>query len=146
MQETQKLPGDAAGVAAPPARRQGKRGARPWREVIGEFRASGLTIQAYSERSGISRSSMTRYLALASHAERSGDVQQSAGATVAVAQTMAGFMRVGIVDRAMGATGNGDSCDVPELILGDGVRLRLPVYALEPLLQAMIERIGARPR
>lgn len=86
MQETQKLPGDAAGVAAPPAGRQGKRGARPWREVIGEFRASGLTIQAYSERSGISRSSMTRYLALASHAERSGDVQQSAGATVAVAQ------------------------------------------------------------
>lgn len=146
MQETQKLPGDAAGVAAPPARRQGKRGARPWREVIGEFRASGLTIQAYSERSGISRSSMTRYLALASHAERSGDVQQSAGATVAVAQTMAGFMRVGIVDRAMGATGNGNSCDVPELILGDGVRLRLPVYALEPLLQAMIDRIGARSR
>lgn len=146
MQETQKLPGDAAGVAAPPARRQGKRGARPWREVIGEFRASGLTIQAYSERSGISRSSMTRYLALASHAERSGDVQQSAGATVAVAQTMAGFMRVGIVDRALGATGNGNSCDVPELILGDGVRLRLPAYALEPLLQAMIERIGARPR
>jgi hypothetical protein len=146
MQETQKLPGDAAGVAAPPAGRQGKRGARPWREVIGEFRASGLTIQAYSERSGISRSSMTRYLALASHAERSGDVQQSAGATVAVAQTMAGFMRVGIVDRAMGATGNGNSCDMPELILGDGVRLRLPVYALEPLLQAMIERIGARSR
>lgn len=146
MQETQKLPGDAAGVAAPPARRQGKRGARPWREVIGEFRASGLTIQAYSERSGISRSSMTRYLALASHAERSGDVQQSAGATVAVAQTMAGFMRVGIVDRALGATGNGNSCDVPELILGDGVRLRLPAYALEPLLQAMIDRIGARSR
>lgn len=146
MQETQKLPGDAAGVAAPPARRQGKRGTRPWREVIGEFRASGLTIQAYSERSGISRSSMTRYLALASHAERSGDVQQSAGATVAVAQTMAGFMRVGIVDRAMGATGNGNSCDVPELILGDGVRLRLPAYALEPLLQAMIDRIGARSR
>ena len=146
MQETQKLPGDAAGVAAPPARRQGQRGARPWREVIGEFRASGLTIQAYSERSGISRSSMTRYLALASHAERSGDVQQSAGATVAVAQTMAGFMRVGIVDRAMGATGNGNSCDAPELILGDGVRLRLPAYALEPLLQAMIDRIGARPR
>lgn len=146
MQETQKLPGDAAGVAAPPARRQGKRGTRPWREVIGEFRASGLTIQAYSERSGISRSSMTRYLALASHAERSGDVQQSAGATVAVAQTMAGFMRVGIVDRAMGATGNGNSCDVPELILGDGVRLRLPACALEPLLQAMIDRIGARSR
>ena len=146
MQETQKVPGDAAGVAAPPARRQGKRGARPWREVIGEFRASGLTIQAYSERSGISRSSMTRYLALASHAERSGDVQQSAGATVAVAQTMAGFMRVGIVDRATGATGNGNSCDVPELILGDGVRLRLPAYALEPLLQAMIDRIGARSR
>ena len=85
MQETQKLPGDAAGVAAPPARRQGKRGTRPWREVIGEFRASGLTIQAYSERSGISRSSMTRYLALASHAERSVDVQQSAGATAATA-------------------------------------------------------------
>lgn len=143
MQETQKLPGDVAGVAAPPARRQGKRGTRPWREVIGEFRASGLTIQAYSERSGISRSSMTRYLALASHAERSGDVQQNAGATAAVAQTLAGFMRVGIVDRAIGATGNGNSCDVPELILGDGVRLRLPAYALEPLLQAMIDRIGA---
>lgn len=146
MQETQKLPGDAAGAAAPPARRQGKRGARPWREVIGEFRASGLTIQAYSERSGISRSSMTRYLALASHAERSGDVQQSAGATVAVAQPTAGFMRVGIVDRALGVTGNGNSCDVPELILSDGVRLRLPAYALEPLLQAMIDRIGARSR
>lgn len=146
MQETQKVSGDAAGVAAPPARRQGKRGTRPWREVIGEYRASGLTIQAYSERSGISRSSMTRYLALARHAERIGDVQQNAGATVAVAQTIAGFMRVGVVDRAMGATGDGNSCDVPELILSDGVRLRLPAYALEPLLQAMINRIGAGAR
>lgn len=146
MQETEKLAGDAAGVAPPPPRRRRKRSTRPWREVIGEFRASGLTIQAYSERSGISRSSMTRYLALARHAERSGEVQLNAGATVAVAQTRAGFMRVGIVDRAIGATGNGNSCDVPELILGDGVRLRLPVYALEPLLQAMIDRIGAGAR
>ena len=146
MQETEKLAGDASGVTSPPARRRRTRGARPWREVIGEFRASGLTIQAYSERSGISRSSMTRYLALARHAERSGDVQQDAGATVALARNMAGFMRVGIVDRAMDATGNGSSCDVPELILGDGVRLRLPAYALEPLLEAMINRIGAGAR
>ncbi|WP_080439887.1 IS66 family insertion sequence element accessory protein TnpA [Burkholderia ubonensis] len=146
MQETEKLPGDSADVRSPPARRRRNRGTRPWREVIGEFRASGLTIQAYSERSGISRSSMTRYLALARQAERSGDAQQNAGATVAVAQTMAGFMRVGIVDRAVGGTGNVNSCDVPELILGDGVRLRLPAYTLEPLLQAMIDRIGAGPR
>lgn len=146
MQETEKLAGDSAGVISPPARRRSKRGTRPWREVIGEFRASGLTIQAYSERSGISRSSMTRYLALARHAERSGEVQQNAGATVALARNVAGFMRVGIVDRAMDATGNGSSCDVPELILGDGVRLRLPAYALEPLLQAMIDRIGAGSR
>jgi hypothetical protein len=145
MQETEKLPGDAADVSSSPARRRRNRGTRPWREVIGEFRASGLTIQAYSERSGISRSSMTRYLALARQAERSGDIQ-NAGATVAVAQTVAGFMRVGIVDRAVGATGNGNSCDMPELILGDGIRLRLPVYALEPLLQAMIDRIGAGAR
>ncbi|WP_254367212.1 hypothetical protein [Paraburkholderia sp. NMBU_R16] len=89
---------------------------------------------------------MTRYLALARHAERSGDVRQNAGATVALARNVAGFMRVGIVDRAMDATGNGSSCDVPELILGDGVRLRLPAYALEPLLQAMIDRIGAGAR
>jgi hypothetical protein len=146
MQETQKLAGDAAGVSSPPARRRRNRGTRPWREVIGEFRASGLTIQAYSERSGISCSSMTRYLALARHAERSGDMQQNAGATIAAAQTMAGFMRVGIVDRAMSGTGNGNSCDVPKLILGDGIRLWLPVYALEPLLQAMIDRIGAGAR
>lgn len=146
MQETEKLPGDAESVSSAPARRRRSRGTRPWREVIGEFRASGLTIQAYSERSGISRSSMTRYLALARQAERSGDIQQNAGATVAVAQTMAGFMRVGIVDRAMDATGNTHSCDVPELILGDGVRLRLPAHALEPLLQAMIDRIGAGAR
>ena len=146
MLEAEKLAEDAADVSSAPARRRRNRGTRPWREVIGEFRASGLTIQAYSERSGISRSSMTRYLALARHAERSGDVQQNAGATVALAQTMAGFMRVGIVDRAMDATGNGSSCDVPELILGNGVRLRLPAYALEPLLQAMIDRIGAGSR
>ncbi|MGN6318704.1 IS66 family insertion sequence element accessory protein TnpA [Trinickia sp.] len=146
MLEAEKLAEDAADVSSAPARRRRNRGTRPWREVIGEFRASGLTIQAYSERSGISRSSMTRYLALARHAERSGDVQQNAGATVALAQTMAGFMRVGIVDRAMDATGNGSSCDVPELILGNGVRLRLPAYALEPLLQAMIDRIGAGAR
>jgi hypothetical protein len=75
-------------------------------------------------------------LALARHAERSGDVQQNAGATVAFARNMAGFMHVGIVDRATDATGNGSSCDVPELILGDGIRLRLPVYVLEPLLLA----------
>ncbi|MFX1716004.1 hypothetical protein [Paraburkholderia sp. A1RO-5L] len=105
-----------------------------------------MTIQAYSERSGISRSSMTRYLALARYAERSGDVQQNSGATVSLARNMAGFMRVGIVDCAMDATGNGSSCDVPELILGDGVRLRLPAYVLESLLQAMINRIGAGPR
>ena len=146
MQETEKLPGNAADVNSSPTSRRRNRGTRPWREVIGEFRASGLTIQAYSERSGISRSSMTRYLALARHAERSGDIQQNADATVAAAQTVAGFMRVGIVDRAVDATGNGNSCDVPELILGDGIRLRLPVYALEPLLQAMIDRIGAGAR
>ena len=146
MLEAEKLAEDAADVSSPPARRRRNRGTRPWREVIGEFRASGLTIQAYSERSGISRSSMTRYLALARHAERSGDAQQNAGATVALARNMAGFMRVGIVDRAMDAAGNGSSCDVPELILGDGVRLRLPTYALEPLLQAMIDRIGAGSR
>lgn len=90
--------------------------------------------------------SITEIRTLARHAERSGDVQQSAGATVALARNMAGFMRVGIVDRAMDATGNGSSCDVPELILGDGVRLRLPAYALEPLLEAMINRIGAGAR
>ncbi|WP_199189449.1 hypothetical protein [Trinickia dabaoshanensis] len=73
-------------------------------------------------------------------------MQQNAGATLAVAQSMAGFMRVGIVDRAMGATVNGNACEVPELILGDGVRLRLPVSALGPLLQAMINRIGAGAR
>ncbi len=143
MQETEKLPGDAQDVNSPPARRRRNRSTRPWREVIGEFRASGLTIQAYSERSGISRSSMTRYLALARQAERTGGAEHAASC---VSQSVAGFMRVGIVDRAMGATSNGNSCDVPELILGDGVRLRLPVYALEPLLQAMIDRIGAGAR
>lgn len=65
MQEAEKLPEDAADVSSAPARRRRNRGTRPWQEVIGEFRASGLTIQAYSERTGISRSSMTRYLALA---------------------------------------------------------------------------------
>jgi hypothetical protein len=146
MQEAEKLPEDAADVSSAPARRRRNRCTRPWREVIGEFRASGLTIQAYSERSGISRSSMTRYLALARQAERSGDVQQNTGATVAVAQSMAGFMRVGTVDRAVGVSGNTSACEVPELILGDGIRLRLPVYVLEPLLQAMIDRIGAGAR
>jgi hypothetical protein len=145
MQETEKLPGDATDVSSSPEGRRRNRGTRPWREVIGEFRASGLTIQAYSERSGISRSSMTRYLALARQAERSGDIQ-NVGATVAAARTVAGFMRVGIVDRAVGASGNGSPCDVPELILGDGIRLRLPVHVLEPLLQAMIDRIGAGAR
>jgi hypothetical protein len=109
-----------------PTRGRRNRGTRPWREIIGEFGASGLTIQAYSERSGISRSSMTRYLALARQAERSGDVPQNAGATVAVAQNMAGSMRVGIVDRSVGVTSNASAFDVPELILGDGIRLRLP--------------------
>jgi hypothetical protein len=146
MQETEKLSGDAAGVSSPPRRRRRSRGTRPWREVVGEYWASGLTIQAYCERSGISRSSMTRYLALARQAERSGGTEQAVNATGAVAQAMAGFVRVGIVDRGMGASGNGNACDVPELILGDGIRLRLPVYALEPLLQAMIDRIGAGAR
>jgi hypothetical protein len=143
MQEPEKSSGDEAVAIAPPRRRQRTRCTRPWREVIGEFRASGLTIQAYSERSGISRSSMTRYLALARQAERSGETAHAASATGAVSQSMAAFMRVGIVDRGAGVTGNGNVCEVPELILGDGVRLRLPVYALEPLLQAMIGRIGA---
>jgi hypothetical protein len=146
MQEAEKLPGDAQSVTLLPASGRRNRGTRPWREVIGEFRASGLTIQAYSERSGISRSSMTRYLALASQAERRGDTAHAATATSAVSQSVAAFMRVGIVDRAVGASGNGSPCDVPELILGDGIRLRLPVHALEPLLQAMIDRIGAGAR
>jgi hypothetical protein len=146
MQEPEKSSVNEAVASAPPRTRQRTRGTRPWREVIGEFRASGLTIQAYSERSGISRSSMTRYLALARQAGRRADTAHPATATSAVSQSVAAFMRVGIVDRAMGATGNGNACEVPELILGDGVRLRLPVYALEPLLQAMIDRIGAGAR
>jgi len=89
---------------------------------------------------------MTRYLALASQAERRGDTAHTATATSAVSQSVAAFMRVGIVDRAVSATGNGSPCDVPELILGDGIRLRLPGYVLEPLLQAMIDRIGAGAR
>lgn len=47
MQEKEKLAGDAAGVASPPARRR-NRATRPWREAIGEFPASGLTGE-YSE-------------------------------------------------------------------------------------------------
>lgn len=47
MQETENLPEDAAGVTPAPARRRPNRGTGPWREGIGEFRASGLTIQAY---------------------------------------------------------------------------------------------------
>jgi hypothetical protein len=98
---------------------------------VGEYRASGLTIQAYIERSGISRSSMNRYLALARHAERGDDIQHNTSATIAAAQPIAGFMQVGIADHAISATGNGSACDVPELILGDGIRLRLPVYVLD---------------
>lgn len=58
----------------------------------------------------------------ARRAERSGDVQQNAGATVAVARTMAGFMSVGIVDRSAGVNGDGNVRDVPESILSVGVR------------------------
>lgn len=114
--------------------------------VVGEYRASGLTIQAYCERSGVSRSSMTRYLALARQAERISGTQHAAGATDAVAQAVAGFVRVGIVDRGVNGTANASACDVPELILGDGIRLRLPVYSIEPLLQAMIDCIGRGAR
>jgi len=146
MQGAEKLPGDAQSVSSPLAKGRRNRGTRPWREVIGEFRASGLTIQAYSERSGISRSSMARYLVLARQAERRGDTAHAASATDEVSQPIAGFMRVGIVDRAVGATGTGNSCDVPELILSDGIRLRLPMYALDPLLQAIVDRIGAGAR
>ena len=113
MQGAEKLPGDAQSVSSPLAKGRRNRGTRPWREVIGEFRASGLTIQAYSERSGISRSSMARYLVLARQAERRGDTAHAASATDEVSQPIAGFMRVGIVDRAVGATGTGNSCDVP---------------------------------
>jgi hypothetical protein len=113
---------------------------------VDEYRASGLTIQAYSERSGISRASMTRYLALARKAEESSGTEHAGTATGAQAQAMAGFMRVGIVDRGVGATGSESACDVPELILGNGIRLRLPACAVEPLLQAMIDRIGAGAR
>ncbi|KGW25019.1 hypothetical protein Y602_6242 [Burkholderia pseudomallei MSHR733] len=49
MQEKERLAGDAAGITSPPARRR-DRATRPWREVIGEFRASGLTGE-YSESS-----------------------------------------------------------------------------------------------
>lgn len=146
MQGAEKLPGDAQSVSSPLAKGRRNRGTRPWREVIGEFRASGLTIQAYSEQSGISRSSMARYLVLARQAERRGDTAHAASATDEVSQPIAGFMRVGIVDRAVGATGTGNSCDVPELILSDGIRLRLPMYALDPLLQAIVDRIGAGAR
>lgn len=146
MQELEKSSGDEAVASALPPRRQRNRGTRPWREVVGEYRASGLTIQAYCERSGLSRSSMTRYLALARQAERSGGTQHAASATGAIAQAMTGFVRVGIVDGGVNATANGSASDIPELILGDGIRLRLPVYSIEPLLQAMIDRIGGGAR
>lgn len=146
MQETEKLCGDATGMSSVPRSKRRSRNTRPWQEVVDEYRASGLTVQAYSARSGISRSSITRYLALGRKTQRSGGTEHAERARGAVTQAMAGFMRVGIVDRGVSATGNGTACDVPELILGDGIVLRLPVYALEPLLQAMIARIGAGAR
>ncbi|SAL07298.1 hypothetical protein AWB78_08522 [Caballeronia calidae] len=142
MQELEKSSGDDAVAMATPPRRQRNRRVRPWQEVVSEYQASGLAIEAYCERSGISRASMTRYLVLARQAGRSSGMEQAMNATGAVAQAMSGFVRVGIVDRAVNATCNGTACDVPELLLGDGVRLRLPAYALEPVLQAMIARIG----
>lgn len=54
---------------------------RPWRDVKSEYRASGLTIQAYCERSGIGRSSITRHLAHAREVGQSGDTQHAASAT-----------------------------------------------------------------
>jgi hypothetical protein len=140
MQETEKLSGDAAAHALPRRRRR-NRSPRPWQELVGEYRASGLSMLAYCKCSGISRSSMSRYLVRAREAERSGNTQHAASATGATAQAMAGFVRVGIVDADVSATAKGSACDVPELILGDGIRLRLPVYSIEPLLHAMIDRI-----
>lgn len=52
MQEAEKLPGDAEGVSSPPARRRCNRGTCPWREVIGEFRASGLPAVSVPPRVG----------------------------------------------------------------------------------------------
>ncbi|RQV31306.1 hypothetical protein DF033_37355 [Burkholderia cenocepacia] len=71
------------------------------------FFADRIRVQAYSERSGISGSSMTRCLAL-----RSGDVQQNAGATVAVAQTMAVFstLALSIALWSLRATANRAMC------------------------------------
>ncbi|WP_421023126.1 IS66 family insertion sequence element accessory protein TnpA [Paraburkholderia sp. A1RO-5L] len=144
MQETERLSGDAAAHALP-RRERPNRSTRPWQELVDEYRASGLSILAYCKRSGISRSSMSRYLVRAREAERSGDTH-AASATGAIAQAMTGFVRVGIVDGGVNATANGSACDVPELILGNGIRLRLPVYSIEPLLQAMIDRIGGGTR
>jgi hypothetical protein len=145
MQETERLSGDAAAHALPRRERRNQ-STRPWQELVGEYRASGLSILAYCKRSGISRSSMSRYLVRAREAERSGDTQHAASATGAIAHAMTGFVRVGIVDGGVNATANGGASDVPELILGDGIRLRLPIYSIGPLLQAMIDRIGGGTR
>ncbi len=145
MPDMEKLCGDATVVGPLPRRERRGRNTRPWQEVVDEYLASGLTIQAYIERSGISRASMTRYLARARKAEQSDDTERAGSATDAPVQAVAGFVRVGIVDRGVGS-GNESACDVPELILGDGIRLRLPAYSIEPLLQAMIDRIGGEAR
>ena len=146
MQDMERLCEDATVVSAPPRRERQRRGTRPWQEVVDEYRASGLTIQAYSERSGISRASMTRYLAQARKGEQSDGTERAGSATGTQARTAAGFVRVGIVDRGVGPTYDESACDVPELIFGDGIRLRLPACAVERLLQALIDRIGAGAR
>jgi transposase-like protein len=145
MQELGKVDGDVAAANTRPRKARRNRSNQPWQKIVSEYRASGLSIQAYCKRSGISRSSMSRYLARAREAERIDGTQDAASATNTAAQTLAGFVRVGIVDREVNAT-SGSTLDLPELILGDGIRLRLPVHAIEPLLQAMIGRIGGGAR
>lgn len=133
-------------AAEGPGCRARRRPRKQWLSVVADQRASGLTVAEYCERNGMSRATMTRYLAFARKCKTAPDrVKRATVARAEGADSVARFLPIGVVTQADAGRSVSDT-EFPELILGEGIRIRLPPLALERLLEAVLSRIaGARP-
>ena len=100
--------------------RRSQRGAAGWAAVVGRWRASGLSVQAFCRRDGVNRSGFYRWRALLEESESRGLVSPARTPTV-VAQGPTDFVDLGVLGQPVGSGGRFEL----RLDLGAGLVLTL---------------------
>jgi hypothetical protein len=131
---------------APPTRRPTRkitqRSPEQWLAIVKEQADSGLSVPAFCDSRGISRSTMAYQLALV---RKRGQVptatrKAKVNKLCAPAPVAPSFLPVDVVEDS--ATRMLPSIQAAELILEDGLLIRLPQQAIDRLLDAVVARIS----